>query len=344
MTDNGDNSEPELQVAVVIACYTEERWDRIGAALDSLRDQTLRPGDVVVGVDNNWSLAARLAAQFPDLTVVLNEGPRGASTTRNRAVDVVKTPLTAFLDDDEIAHRDWLFELTRPFAEPGVIGTGGRYRDVWSHGRPPWFPPEFAWAVGGAYAGMPTVTSQVRNVWSGNMAVRTAAFRTVGGFRTDFGKRGAVSQPEDTDLCLRMADRGDRWMYVPSAVIDHEVPQSRSSLRFFVTRCYTEGAGKALMQSNFDDKAVLSAERSYALRTGLTALRRLTSARPRPMLQGLVMILGFMCAGLGYTVCSYRARLARMRSAAMTADAVTHLPIEREAASGTPRAAADGAA
>jgi hypothetical protein len=53
----------------------------------------------------------------------------------------------------------------------------------------------------------------------GNMAVRTDVFRQVGGFRTDFGKRGSIPQPEDTDLCIRMAEAtGGHWMYVPEAI------------------------------------------------------------------------------------------------------------------------------
>ena len=44
----------------------------------------------------------------------------------------------------------------------------------------------------------------MRNVWASNMAVRRAAFDAAGGFREDFGKVGAVSRPEDTDLCLRV--------------------------------------------------------------------------------------------------------------------------------------------
>lgn len=57
----------------------------------------------------------------------------------------------------------------------------------------------------GSYEGLPTVTAAVRNVWWGNMAVRTGTFRNAGGFRADFGKRGSIAEPEDTDLCVRMA-------------------------------------------------------------------------------------------------------------------------------------------
>ena len=299
-------------VDVVMACYTAERWTSIVAALESIRAQRLRPHRVIVGVDNNEALAHRLTAEFDWLTVALNDGDRGASSTRNRAVDLATSPITAFLDDDEIAVPDWLEELVAPFEDRGVVGTGGRYRDVWTVRKPDWFPAEFAWVVGGAYEGMPTVTTDVRNVWSGNMGVRTDAFRAVGGFRSDFGKRGQSSQPEDTDLCIRMSRvDGGRWNYVPTAVIDHEVPPARSTFAFFARRCYHEGAGKALMSTNFDDAAVIGTERSYVVHTALAALRRLTTTDRTSVLQGLAMFSGLGCAAIGYGVGLVRCAVTR---------------------------------
>lgn len=290
----------DVDVSVVMACYTEERLPSIRSALTSLGRQSLQARKVIVAVDNNAPLADLLATEFDWASVVLNSGGRGASATRNRGVECVDTTYTAFLDDDETADPDWLRELTRPFAEPDVVGTGGQYEASWSTPKPPWFPDEFAWVVGGSYVGLPQVTSQIRNVWSGNMAVRTAAFRQVGGFRTDFGKRGYISQPEDTDLCIRMAAAGGVWMYVPTAVIFHDVPASRTSLGFFTSRCYAEGSGKALMRKHLDSGSAIDTERDYARVVAVAALRRPVLLRWQAILQGLVILLGLACAGTGY--------------------------------------------
>jgi glycosyltransferase involved in cell wall biosynthesis len=288
-------------VSVVLPCYTERRLDNIRSALTSLRKQTLEPRRVVVAVDNNPTLAELLDEEFDWITVVRNEAGRGASATRNRGVEVVDTPLTAFLDDDEIADPDWLLELTRPFADERVVGTGGTYEPAWETRKPLWFPDEFAWVVGGSYVGLPGETAPIRNVWSGNMAVRTADFRAVDGFRTEFGKQGSFSQPEDTDLCIRMAEAtAKHWMYVPSAVILHEVPAGRGSFGFFVSRCFSEGAGKSAMRANLDSSSAVNTEFGYAQRAALTALRRLAQFRWIAVLQGLTMMVGLASAGAGY--------------------------------------------
>src|ERR1700738_2391250 len=117
-------------VSVVMACYTEERLPNINAALESLHRQSRRPTQLIVAVDNNKSLADRLRADHDGITVVRTTGNRGASSTRNRGFEVVTTPYTAFLDDDETADRDWLLHLTQAFTTADVVGTGGKYETV----------------------------------------------------------------------------------------------------------------------------------------------------------------------------------------------------------------------
>lgn len=291
----------DIDISVVLACYAEHRLPSIRAALVSVREQSLAPAKIIVAVDNNARLADLLSDEFGWIELVRNDDGRGASATRNRGVSAVQTPFTAFLDDDETADQDWLLTLTRPFVDPGVVGTGGKYEPSWRTSKPGWFPDEFAWVVGGSYQGLPTETAPIRNVWSGNMAVRTNEFRAVGGFRTDFGKRGAIPQPEDTDLCIRMAAAsGGHWMYVPGAVIHHDVPADRASLGFFVRRCYAEGAGKAAMQRVLADGSAVSTEHDYVRTVFVEALRRSTGRRPSARRQGAVMLAGLASAGVGY--------------------------------------------
>lgn len=295
--------DEDVEISVVMACYTEERLPSIDAAVCSLQRQTLKPRAIIIAVDNNEPLANLLRQRFDQVTVVVNRSNRGASSTRNRGVEEVSTEFTAFLDDDETAHPDWLLELTRPFADPEVVGTGGKYKPAWPTAKPSWFPEEFAWVVGGSYEGLPVVTAPVRNVWSGNMAVRTKAFREVGGFRTNLGKLGSTPEPEDTDLCIRMAAAcGGRWMYVPTATIDHIVPRSRASLGFFISRCFAEGRGKAAMVRKLEavSATAIDTERDYARTAVRVALMRLGSLRWAANLQGIVMLLGLASAASGY--------------------------------------------
>lgn len=287
-------------ISVVMPCYTKKRLPSIIAALASLQHQQFPPHAVILAVDNNETLARQLQDRFDWVTVVVNKRHRGASATRNRGVEAVTTKYTAFLDDDEVADRDWLQELTRPLVEIDVVGTGGKYKVTWPSGKPSWFPREFEWVVGGSYEGLPMLTAPVRNVWSGNMAVRTDIFRSVGGFRADFGKRGSAPQPEDTDLCIRMAASGGRWMYVPTATINHSIPRSRVSMGFFVRRCFAEGRGKGVMANNLGSASVVDMERNYAWTMLRAAVVRLYSLDAAETSQGFTIMIGLACAACGY--------------------------------------------
>jgi GT2 family glycosyltransferase len=256
-------------VSVVIPCYTERRWNHLVRAVDSVRNQSPRPAEIVVVVDHNPALFARACHELSGVTVLANGAARGVSGNRNTGVFHTRTPLVALLDDDAYAHPGWLAGLLAPFTDADVIGTGGAIRPEWERPRPFWMPDEFLWTVGGS-ATQPATTAPARNVWSASMAVRRDVFEAVGGFRVGFGKVGDRARPEDTELCLRMSQAsGGRWMYVPESVIDHPVPAERNSFGFFLSRCYQEGRGKVEMSRLLGaGRRSLAAEQAY-LRTTL---------------------------------------------------------------------------
>jgi hypothetical protein len=108
------------------------------------------------------------------------------------------------------------------------------------------------------------------------MAIRRQVFDMVGGFRADFGKVGARSRPEDTDLCLRAAERygGGTWIYEPTGAADHRVPPERATLRYFAYRCFHEGWGKADLAALNGMDASISTERQYTRHVLPAALAR----------------------------------------------------------------------
>jgi GT2 family glycosyltransferase len=298
----------ERTASVVIACHTEERFPSLLRAIASAQEQTPMPAQVIVAVDHNECLCARLRAEVKGIDVVDHRGDPGASGTRNAGAAIAGAhPLLVFLDDDVQALPGWLDELLAPFEDQRVIGTGGMTQPAWQGPRPSWFPDEFGWVVGASHAGLPTAPAPVRNVWSENMAVRREAFETVGGFRRGFGKLGRTSRPEDTDLCIRIGASapGDRWMYVPTAVVDHEVPSERATFGFFLRRCYSEGAGKVELSSHLGADRDLGDERSYLLRTLPLAIAR--DLRSGEFRRALAIVAGAGIAAVGAAASVVRA-------------------------------------
>jgi len=256
-----------LTVSVVIAAYALDRWAYSSEAVTSVLAQSRPAQEIVVVIDHNPALLALAQRELPAaVTVIANTGARGASGARNTGVAACHGDVLAFLDDDACASAGWLEALLRHFDHSGVVGAGGRLSPLWASSRPRWFPPEFDWTIGGSYHGMPETASFVRNVWSGNMAIRRTAFDAAGGFREDFGKVGSRSRPEDTDLCLRAAAATSQgsWVYEPAGLAGHRVPPERATVRYFLRRCFHEGRGKADLAALDGAGESTSTERHYA--------------------------------------------------------------------------------
>ncbi|HET6481407.1 MAG TPA: glycosyltransferase family 2 protein [Actinoplanes sp.] len=271
-----------LDTTIVIPTHTEDRWSSLVRTIACAMSQQAAPAEVVVVVDHNPALFHRIERELPGVIVLENAFAKGVSGNRNTGAFHAKTALVAFMDDDITAGPEWLGRLIEPFSDPRVVGTGGGIIPAWEREKAPsWMPEEFLWAVGGSYAGMPTETSPIRNVWSASMVVRRQIFDAVGGFRVGFGKLGDRNRPEDTELCLRMsAYDGGQWMYVPGAMIRHEVPANRSTFPWFVKRCYAEGRGKVQMAGlDQGGSDTLGTERSYLWSLPKAAVRNLATGR-----------------------------------------------------------------
>ena len=303
MSHPANNAAPS--VSVIIAAFADERWTDLVEAVDSVLAQSYPVQETIVVIDHNEGLFARAQAELRGVTVLANALAHGASGARNTGVAASTSEVVAFLDDDAAADPRWMEYLITAFDDTEVVGVGGRLEPAWSSQRPRWFAPEFDWVVGASYRGMPERLEPIRNVWSNNMAIRRDVFDAIGGFRLGFGKTGARSRPEDTDLCLRASKvrRGTHWAYQPEALAHHKVPADRERFGFFVRRCYAEGQGKAELGALVDRRSAMSSEKSYARkvlpRGVLIGLREAVRGDPMGVARSAVIMLGLAAATAG---------------------------------------------
>jgi glycosyltransferase involved in cell wall biosynthesis len=309
-----------MRTSVVICVYTEERWEDIRAAVESVRRQSRAAHELILVVDHNPELHRRLKEAYPDAIVTENAEERGLSGGKNTGTRIATGDVVAYLDDDAVAEPGWLAALEDALAEPAVVGVGGRTDPLWATGRRPrWFPEEFDWTVGCTYRGMPTVRAPIRNVMGGNAAFRREVVGEVGGFHSGIGRsvQGRKSRPlgcEETEFCIRLAQRrpGSVMVFEPQAMIGHKVPAPRMRFSYFRSRCYAEGLSKALVTSSVGTGDGLSSERAHAMKTlPLGALRGVGQAvRGDPA--GLARA-GAIVVGLAWTTWGYLVGSARLR-------------------------------
>ncbi|WP_167504241.1 glycosyltransferase family 2 protein [Streptomyces malaysiensis] len=328
---------PGVRISVVICVYTEERWDDILAAVDSVRTQSLPAQETLLVVDHNARLLRRLKDHYGDggadaavgaeadadagagqrVRVIANSGSRGLSSGRNTGIAVSCGEVIAFLDDDAVAERDWLRHFAAAYADPRVLAVGGRTVPVWaSRRRPVWFPEEFDWVVGCSYRGLPPGRVRVRNVLGGNASFRREAFDAAGGFASGIGRDGD-KRPlgcEETELCIRLARaRPDALLLIDDrAVIHHKVPAARERFGYFRSRTYAEGLSKALVTRSVGAQAGLETERRYTTRVlpaGIArGLRDALLGRAGGAGRAGAIVAGVAAAAGGYLVGTARAR------------------------------------
>lgn len=295
-------------ISVIICVYTEERWDDIKKAIESLRQQVLRPREIILSVDHNPALYARICNEIHNVIAVNNVHPRGLSGARNSGLEVAQGSLVAFLDDDATAAPDWLFHLNACFVDEHVLGIGGNVEPAWQIARPDWFPSEFYWVVGCTYQQTPSHPIKVRNPYGGCTCYRYELFTQNGGFRDTIGRMG--SRPlgcEETELCIRAQQRWpDRYfLYEPRARIYHQIPAKRARWNYFMARCYAEGLSKAAVTGFVGRKDGLAAERAYTFRTLPLAIMKGVGATLRDHQTGGALRAGAIVAGLAITATGF---------------------------------------
>jgi glycosyltransferase involved in cell wall biosynthesis len=297
---------PTPSVAVVICAYTDQRWDETLESVASVQAQQPPPAELIVVVDHNPDLQARLAAHLPGVRVVANHNERGLSGSRNTGVELSTAEVIAFLDDDAAARPGWLAALQRRYVNADVLGVGGRIEPQWATGRPRWWPPEFDWVVGCSYTGQGS--GPVRNLIGANASFRRELFDD-GGFVTGIGRSATVARPiggEETEFCIRAAKKRPCGVFLhdDAAAVTHHVPAARQSFSYFKSRCYSEGLSKAQVTDSVGTDAGLASEWTYSVVTLPKGVLRGLGRALRGDLTGL-LTAGSIIVGLAYTTAGY---------------------------------------
>jgi len=137
------------EIAVIICAYTDQRWEQLVEAIESVQEQSLPANEIVVVIDHNPILFERVKARFPSITVVENAQEKGLSGARNSGIAATQADLVGFVDDDAVVEKDWLQKLSQIISsDPSIMGAGGRIIPKWEGKTPKWLPEEFYWVVG----------------------------------------------------------------------------------------------------------------------------------------------------------------------------------------------------
>jgi glycosyltransferase involved in cell wall biosynthesis len=245
-------TEERMNISVILCTYN--RCQSLAKALDSLAASIL-PEDTeweILVVDNKskdqtWEVVEGFCQRYPGRFRYLFELRQGKSFALNSALREARGDILVFVDDDVKVEPTWLHELTASLHNGEWAGSGGRILPEPGFSPPRWLAldgPRNLGMVLCAQFDLGNVPGELKDAPFGtNMAFRREMFDKYGGFRGDLGPRPSETRNEDTEFGRRLMAGGERLRYVPSAVVYHEVHESRVRKQFFLTWWFDHGRG-----------------------------------------------------------------------------------------------------
>jgi cellulose synthase/poly-beta-1,6-N-acetylglucosamine synthase-like glycosyltransferase len=222
-----DHEVPQVSVIVPVGSV-DHRFER---QLQALCAQSV-PFEFEVVVSLNAADSGvqhevhRVVAGLADrrIRVVDSSDRRGAAHARNVGAHSSYAPILAFCDADDEVHAGWLEALVEGLQSSDAVT--GLIRELaperQQHWRPPATPGGLPKFLGRSY------------LLSGNLAIRRAAFDSVGGFDE------ALTRCEDIAISCALTQHGHRLGFCADAVIDYH---HRSGLLPMLRQHYRYGQG-----------------------------------------------------------------------------------------------------
>jgi len=245
---------PEKLISVVIC--TRNRDKLLRQAIASVVDQTFPRAEYeIVVVDNASTDRTReVAVRFQADTNLryLYEERLGLCNARNKGWRAARGRYVAFFDDDAIALPGWLAAIRHGFETVPTAGViGGRVDPIWQENRPAWLSDKILGSLTVVdWGSSEKFIDDIQREWvvGANMAVPKALLEEVDGFHPWLDRAGTkLLSSGDVFLQCELMERGYRCFYLPTMAIEHLIPASRLSRRWFLRRFFWQGVSDAVM-------------------------------------------------------------------------------------------------
>lgn len=231
-------------VTLAIAVLTFRRHDELAALIPLLLDQAdsvaHKADAYVLVVDNDPGRSAEgVVSDYGDDRVVYAHEPQsGIATARNCALEQAHdADLLVFIDDDEIPAADWLANLLTTYGEYGSVGVVGNVLREYEVEPDPWI-------LAGRYFDRDPIETGVRvhAAGTGNLMLDLNQVRK---FDIWFDPVFGLSGGSDTLFTRQLVRAGGELVWCADAPVYEQIPASRLTRKWVVTRAYRIGNGGA---------------------------------------------------------------------------------------------------
>ena len=239
-------------LSAIICTHNRDRY--LGAAIDSLLAQEFDDFEVLV-VDNGSRDRTREVVEqrlpHPKLQYIW-EPVLGLSVARNTGAQNARAPVLAYLDDDAEASPQWLRVVAEAYQKDDlVVVAGGKVTLLWPEGvtaAPPWLSVNLSGCLGAYDLGdrVLEIDDPGRTPRGLNYSIRRDFLDRIGGFDPNLGRVGKkLLSNEELYVTERALQEGKKVLYLPDALVAHNVAPERLNPSWFMRRGWWQGVSEA---------------------------------------------------------------------------------------------------
>ena len=198
----------------------------------------------------------------PNFTYV-HEETEGLSGARNRCIELANTDLIHFIDDDSLAHPNFVTETLNCFNKYKDLHVlGGKTLANWGdYGRPPWLGGNLLGLLsmldlGNEEISFNKLPSNKQWFVGANICFTKESILKYGGFDTSLGRKGITNSllgGEENELLHKIA-KENLAIYCPSVVVDHLVSRDRLEQSWFLKRIGWQSVSEIMANDTWIDK------------------------------------------------------------------------------------------
>jgi lipopolysaccharide/colanic/teichoic acid biosynthesis glycosyltransferase/glycosyltransferase involved in cell wall biosynthesis len=246
-------------ISVIVPAYNAA--STLEMCLRALNHQTIpRDQYEVIVVDDGSTDETVSIAEAAGVRVIRQAHRRGPAAARNTGVAVACGELVLFTDADCEPAPDWIEQLSAPFLDAEVVGAKGVYR---THQRE-WTARFVQVEYQDKYDRLAR-QSRIDFVDTYSAAYCRHVFLENGGFDPVF----STASVEDQEFSFRLAQKGYRLVFVPTAVVYH---QHDRTIGEYFRRKFGIGYWKALLVRWHPEKMLSDSHTPQALRAQIVLL------------------------------------------------------------------------
>lgn len=242
-----------MDISILIATFKRPELLTHTLRSFSCLDTTGLGWEILV-IDNAGDRATKeVVLKFSETTPVryLRETKPGKNNALNAALSKAGGELLVFTDDDIVAARHWLIEMyegARRWSHNSVFG--GRILPKWPNDKPPSINHSFllhAYTI--ADWDIPEGPCAAGYVYGPNMAIRRSVFSNGWKYNSDIGPKGDnYVTGGETDLTRRLEGAGLNAVYLPRALVFHQIRPEQLESQWLFKRAFRLGRNLAFRE------------------------------------------------------------------------------------------------